>query len=159
MFHSAFTLLGVLLLVANEVWPCSVPTDMEYNPRTTSERTVLAPIVFEAEVVNTSAPASGPVFDKYTACVSVLRVFKREVEIPRELCFGSFGPDELCLVHVTIGVRYVFFLNRDLIARYDGPVPVSAIYASDDTVVAVQRGICGSAGSPGCRTYFSRNSL
>ncbi|XP_068715426.1 uncharacterized protein [Montipora foliosa] len=120
------------------VSPCSlIPGTAFYNP---TQRTVLAPIVFQGRVLNTTTTddPSGQLFD---ACVKVQTVFKTPLEIPSEICFGQFGVQELCLTYVFEGFDYVFFMNSDFTARYDG-YPVAALPVKDDLVADVQRGHC-----------------
>ena len=128
------------------VFSCSLPPGTRfYSP---TERTILAPVVFYARVLNTTVPDDSPgqIFD---ACVRVQRTFKSPLAVPRELCFGTFGIEELCLTYVFKGDDYVFFLNENLKARYDG-FPASAIPATSETVAAVERGYCRvQTSSPG----------
>ena len=104
-----------------------------------TQRTILAPIVFQARVLNsTEEEPPGQIFD---VCVKIERIFKSPFEIPPEVCFGSFGIQALCLSYVFPDIDYVFFVNEDFTARYDG-FPVSAVQVSDELVSAVERGYC-----------------
>lgn len=134
MYFISALVVGVFLPL---VHTCSlIPGTVFYSP---TQRTILAPIVFQARVLNTTdEEPPGQIFD---ACVQIERIFKSPFEIPPELCFGSFGIQELCLSYVFPDADYVFFVNEDFTARYDG-FPVSAILVSDELVSAVQRGYC-----------------
>lgn len=68
-------------------------------------------------------------------------MFKTPFNIPPEICFGSFGAEDLCWTYVFEGRDYVFFMNKDFTARYDG-YPVAALPATEDFVEEVQRGYC-----------------
>ena len=149
MFLISAFVAGLFLPVVNT---CSLPPGtLYYSP---VQRTILAPIVFRAKVLNTTTNldrhATGQVFD---ACVQIERIFKSPFEIPPELCFGSFGIEELCLTYVFEGFDYVFFVNEDFTARYDG-FPVSAIAVSDELVSAVERGYCSADQSDDCGEYI-----
>lgn len=134
MYFISALVVGVFLPL---VHTCSlIPGTVFYSP---TQRTILAPIVFQARVLNTTdEEPPGQIFD---ACVQIERIFKSPFEIPPELCFGSFGIQELCLSYVFPDADYVFFVNEDFTARYDG-FPVSAILVSDELVSAVERGYC-----------------
>lgn len=134
MYFISALVVGVFLPL---VHTCSlIPGTVFYSP---TQRTILAPIVFQAIVLNTTdEEPPGQIFD---ACVQIERIFKSPFEIPPELCFGSFGIQELCLSYVFPDADYVFFVNEDFTARYDG-FPVSAILVSDELVSAVERGYC-----------------
>lgn len=123
------------------VLPCPVtsliPGTKHYKP---TERTVLAPIVFQGRVHNTTT-TDDPIGQLFYACVQVRRVFKTPFKIPPEICFGSFGAEDLCWTYVFEGQDYVFFMNKDFTARYDG-YPVAALPATKDFVDDVQRGYC-----------------
>ena len=137
------------------VHSCSlIPGTVFYSP---TQRTILAPIVFQAKVLNTTEDElPGQIYD---VCVQIEKIFKTPFEIPSELCFGSFGIQELCLSHAFPDAVYVFFVNEDFTARYDG-FPVSAILLSDELVSAVERGYCSGETLPlrdSCgklKTYF-----
>lgn len=138
----------ISLIVAGIFLPlvhtCSlIPGTVFYSP---TQRTILAPVVFQATVLNTTTldESTGQTFD---ACVQIDRIFKSPFEIPSELCFGSFGIQELCLTYVFEGSDYVFFVNEDFTARYDG-FPVAAILVSDELVSAVERGYCPTETPP-----------
>lgn len=134
MYFISALVVGVFLPL---VHTCSlIPGTVFYSP---TQRTILAPIVFQARVLNTTdEEPPGQIFD---ACVQIERIFKSPFEIPPELCFGSFGIQELCLSYVFPDADYVFFVNEDFTARYDG-FPVSAILVNDELVSAVERGYC-----------------
>lgn len=134
MYFISALVVGVFLPL---VHTCSlIPGTVFYSP---TQRTILAPIVFQAIVLNTTdEEPPGQIFD---ACVQIERIFKSPFEIPPELCFGSFGIQELCLSYVFPDADYVFFVNEDFTARYDG-FPVSAILVTDELVSAVERGYC-----------------
>lgn len=121
--------------------PCPVTSlilgTKHYKP---TERTVLAPIVFQGRVHNTTT-TDDPIGQLFDACVQVRRVFKTPFNIPPEICFGSFGAEDLCWTYVFEGRDYVFFMNKDFTARYDG-YPVAALPATEDFVEEVQRGYC-----------------
>jgi len=138
-FISAFV-VGVFLPF---VHTCTlIPGTVFYS---STQRTILAPIVFQAKVLNTTEEEPpGQLFD---VCVKIERIFKSPFEIPPELCFGSFGIQELCLSYVFPDTDYVFFVNEDFTARYDG-YPVSAIQVSDELVSAVERGYCSGETPP-----------
>ena len=145
----SFALFSIFL---SGVRPCSLlPGVPFYTP---TERTVLAPVVFQALVVNVT---THELFDDYKACVRVKKVFKAEVhdQVPNEFCFGRFGPEELCLEHVYEGETYIFFVNGDLTARYDG-VPIATLSATAATIAAIERGYCRS-GDRGCSKYLVLN--
>ena len=131
-----FTLIAAAFF--HVVFPCSlVPGTVFYSP---TQRTVLAPIVFQGIVLNTttSDDPTGQIFD---ACVRIQKIFKSPFDIPQVICFGSFGIEELCMTYVFEGSDYVFFMNEDFTARYDG-FPVAALPVTDELVAAVQRGYC-----------------
>lgn len=141
MYFISVLVAGVFLPL---VHTCSlIPGTVFYSP---TQRTVLAPIVFQARVLNTTTldEPTGQIFD---ACVRIERVFKSPFEIPSELCFGSFGVQELCLTYVFESSDYVFFVNEDFTARYDG-FPVAAILVTDELVSAVERGYCSGETPP-----------
>ena len=131
-----FTLITALL--SPVVFPCSeFLGTVHYNP---TERTVLAPIVFQGRV-HTTITTDNPTGQIFHACVQIQQVFKSPFEISQEICFGSFGIQELCLTYVFEGYDYVFFMNEDFTARYDG-FPVAALRVTDELVAAVRRGYC-----------------
>ena len=138
-----YLIIGLVAgLFLSGAYTCSlIPGTVFYSP---TQRTILAPIVFKATVLN-STTLDDPTGQTFDACVRIDRIFKSPFEIPRELCFGSFGIQELCLSYVFEGSDYVFFVNEDFTARYDG-YPVSAISVTDELVLAVERGYC--AGDP-----------
>lgn len=141
MYFISVLVVGVFLPL---VHTCSlIPGTVFYSP---TQRTILAPIVFQARVLNTTTldDPTGQIFD---ACVRIERIFKSPFEIPPELCFGSFGIQEVCLTYVFEGSDYVFFVNEDFTARYDG-FPVSAILVTDELVSAVERGYCSGETPP-----------
>ena len=131
------------------VLSCSVvPGTVFYSP---TQRTVLAPIIFQGRVINTTTSQSsdyptGQIFD---ACVRLQKIFKSPFEIPPDVCFGKFGIEELCLTYVFEGSDYVFFLNEDFTARYDG-FPVAAYPVTDELVAAVQSGYCRASVDENC---------
>ena len=142
-----FTLItGAFLPV---VLSCSVPPGgvFYYGP---TQRTILAPIVFQGRVINTTTSnfptATGQTFD---ACVEIRKIFKSPFEIPTVVCFGQFGVEELCLTYVFEGNEYVFFLNEDFTARYDG-FSIAAYRATQQIVAAVQAGYCRASIDPNC---------
>lgn len=145
MFLISALVAGLFLPVA---YTCSLPTGTFFY--TPIQRTILAPIVFQAKVLNTTTyldrHATGQVFD---ACVRIAKIFKAPFEIPSELCFGSFGIEELCLTYVFEGSDYIFFVNEDFTARYDG-FPLSAISVTDDNLSSVERGYCSAEQSDDC---------
>ena len=145
MFLISALVAGLFLPVA---YTCSLPTGTFFY--TPIQRTILAPIVFQAKVLNTTTyldrHATGQVFD---ACVRIAKIFKAPFEIPSELCFGSFGIEELCLTYVFEGSDYIFFVNEDFTARYDG-FPLSAISVTDDNLSSVERGYCSADQSDDC---------
>lgn len=145
MFLISALVAGLFLPVA---YTCSLPTGTSFY--TPIQRTILAPIVFQAKVLNTTTyldrHATGQVFD---ACVRIAKIFKAPFEIPPELCFGSFGIEELCLTYVFEGSDYIFFVNEDFTARYDG-FPLSAISVTDDNLSLVERGYCSADQSDDC---------
>lgn len=140
MYFISALVVGVFLPL---VHACSlIPGSAFYS---STQRTILAPIVFQAKVLNTTEEEPpGQLFD---ICVKIERIFKSPFEIPPELCFGSFGIEELCLSYVFPDNDYVFFVDEDFSARYDG-VPVSAIQVSDELVSAVERGYCSGETPP-----------
>ena len=152
MYRSMIALLLLPLLIVNLARSCSVPGGVHFPYYTPGQRAVLAPVLFEGIVQNTTAPQEGPARYPYKACVLVKRKLKEEIPVPDELCFGEFGPEELCLQNVFAGVRYVFFLGTDLKALYYVPQLVSAFFADEDTIAAVEEGIpCGnSSGRDDC---------
>ena len=131
------------------VFPCSVvPGTVFYSP---TQRTVLAPIVFQGRVFNTTTSQSpnNPTGQIFEACVRIQKIFKSPFEIPQDVCFGKFGIEELCLTYVFEGSDYVFFLNEDFTARYDG-FPVAAYLVTDELVTAVQSGYCRASVDENC---------
>lgn len=134
MYFTSALVVGVFLPLVHS---CSlIPGTVFYSP---TQRTILAPIVFQAKVLNTTEEE--PPGQIYDVCVQIEKIFKTPFEIPSELCFGSFGIQELCLSYVFPDADYVFFVNEDFTARYDG-YPVSAILVSDELVSSVERGYC-----------------
>lgn len=143
MYFIFLLITGAFLPVALS---CSVPPGtVFYSP---TQRTILAPIVFQGRVINTTTSnfATGQVFD---ACVEIRKIFKSPFEIPTVVCFGQFGIEELCLTYVFEGNEYVFFLNEDFTARYDG-FPEAAYRANQEIVAAVQAGYCQASIDPNC---------
>jgi len=140
MYFISALIVGVFLPL---VHTCTlIPGTVFYS---STQRTILAPIVFQAKVLNTTEEdPPGQLFD---VCVKIERIFKSPFEIPPELCFGSFGIEELCLSYVFPDTDYVFFVNEDFTARYDGN-PVSAIEVSDELISAVERGYCSGETPP-----------
>ena len=140
-----FTLItGAFLPV---VLSCSVPPGavFYYGP---TQRTILAPIVFQGRVINTTT-SNFPTGQLFDACVEIRKIFKSPFEIPTVVCFGQFGIEELCLTYVFEGNEYVFFLNEDFTARYDG-FPEAAYPATQEIVAAVQAGYCQASIDPNC---------
>lgn len=140
----------IFLLITGAFLPvvlsCSVPPGaVFYGP---TQRTILAPIVFQGRVINTTTSnfPTGQIFD---ACVEIRKIFKSPFEIPTVVCFGQFGIQELCLTYVFEGSEYVFFLNEDFTARYDG-FPEAAYLATQEIVAAVQAGYCQASIDPNC---------
>ena len=149
-----FTLItGAFLPV---VLSCSVPPGavFYYGP---TQRTILAPIVFQGRVINTTTSNSptGQIFD---ACVEIRKIFKSPFEIPTVVCFGQFGIRDLCLTYVFEGNEYVFFLNKDFTARYDG-FPKAAYRATQQIVAAVQAGYCRASIDPNCGKSKKKTSI
>lgn len=143
MYFIVSIITAVFLQVVS---PCSViPGTRFYSP---TQRTVLAPIVFQGRVINTTSSADNPTGQIFDACVRIQKIIKSPFEIPQAICFGSFGIQELCLTYVFEGTDYVFFMNEDFTARYDG-FPVAALPVTDEFVAAVQRGYC-----PGMQESF-----
>ena len=143
MYFIFLLITGAFLPV---VLPCSVPPGaVFYGP---TQRTILAPIVFQGRVINTTTSnfPTGQIFD---ACVEIRKIFKSSFEIPTVVCFGQFGIQELCLTYVFEGNEYVFFLNEDFTARYDG-FPEAAYRATQEIVAAVQAGYCQASIDPNC---------
>lgn len=134
-FILSFIATGLFHVVSSA---CTVVPGMMFYSAT--QRSILAPIVFQGRVLNTTTAdyPTGQIFD---ACVHVQNVIKSPLEIPREICFGKFGIEEVCLTYVFEGFDYLFFMNKDFTARYDG-YPVAAVPATEKLTAAVQRGYC-----------------
>lgn len=133
------TLYGffVFLLFTVCSWCCSLPPGVPNYSIT--DRAVLAPIVLHGRVLNISTTTRVNVY--YKACVQVLEVIKGDPNLSKELCFGDFGGDYLCLSDVYENNTYIFFMNADLSARYDG-IPISAVLANGRTVNMAKQGYC-----------------
>ena len=136
---------------------CSLPPFTRYYSVT--ERTVLAPIVVHARVINTTRSES-QAQSKYDACIEVERVIKgRQYNIPRLFCLGKYGPDFLCLVHVIPGSSYIFFIDNDFTARYDGVPSAVAEVKNRRIIKQAQRGYCDPYGvgldSKTCGNYIN----
>ena len=116
---------------------CSLPPYTRFYSVT--ERTILAPIVIQARVVSTTRSDSS-IQSKYKACVRKEKVIKGS-NVPESFCLGTFGPDFLCLVDVRPGSSYIFFINEDYTARYDG-FPAAVAQVSEIVVQAAERGYC-----------------
>ncbi|KAK3736501.1 hypothetical protein QZH41_000873 [Actinostola sp. cb2023] len=129
--------LTLVLLFANGSWCCSLRPNIPHYSIT--DRAVLAPLVIHGRVLNTTATRS---FQQYRACVKVLEVIKGDSDLPREMCFGWFGMEELCLTHVFRDNEYIFYMNSDRTARYKDGVPTSAILANSRTTSLTKQGYC-----------------
>lgn len=134
---------GLLLVVGS--WSCSLPPGTKYY--STTQRTILSPIVIHGRVHNISTPTRANVI--YKACVEVIQVIKGRKNLPKVACFGSFGPDYLCKTDVYEGFEYIFFLNDDLEARYETrSFPQAAFAASPRTLDMARRGVCDPRTGP-----------
>ena len=147
---------GFLAFFIPGLLACSLPPFTRYYSVT--ERTVLAPIVVHARVINTSDISSPQGNARYDACIRVEKIIKgRQFTIPLEFCLGKYGADFLCLTHVVIGSSYVFFINEDFTARYDG-FPVSIVPASNRVIELAKKGYCdpyGVENEKNCGTFSS----
>lgn len=129
--------LGLLLVVG--AWSCSLAPGTKYYSVT--QRVVLAPLVIHGTVLNISTPTRINVY--YKACVEVIQVMKGRKNLPKIVCFGSFGADYLCKTDVYDGVEYIFFLDDDLKARYEPQsFPQAAVIANPQTLDMGRRGVC-----------------
>lgn len=147
----AYSLVYLLLLVCAANCCSLIPNIPSY---TVTERTILAPLVVYGRVLNTTATNSD--YFKYKACIKVLEVIKGDKKLPKEICFGDFGSDVLCLTHVHSYVDYIFYMTSDKKANYkDGQPKEAAVQANTQTISEAKRGVCDPflSQSSSCRKY------
>ncbi|KAK3720040.1 hypothetical protein QZH41_015445 [Actinostola sp. cb2023] len=133
-----YGLTTLVLLFAAGSWCCSLPPNVPYY--SIVDRAVLAPLVIHGRVLNISTTTRQNVF--YKACVRVIEVMKGESDFPRELCFGDFGGDYLCLNDVYEDNEYIFYMNSDRTARYKDGIPISVVLANNQTLNFARQGYC-----------------
>lgn len=140
--------LVFIVLFLGSAWCCSiVPFVPSY---TITQRTILAPLVLHGRVINTTATRGR--FQDYEACIQVLEVIKGDKNLPRQMCFGRFGMEELCLTHVFVGTEYIFYMTSERKASYkDGQPKSSAVVANRQTLTMAKQGVCNPLLSSSCR--------